>query len=117
MRLRPLELDIQNAIIEAFWLRHRIRLDAIDAGGRGFRRFSGASGISGIPVGFPDLIGAIPPHGRMLCIEVKRPGQKPTDAQHAFLDRRRTEGAIAYWTDSVDSALRQFEEWMRGMVA
>ena len=37
MNITPLERDIQAAIIEAFWLKLRIRLDPIDAGGKGFR--------------------------------------------------------------------------------
>ena len=112
MRITATEADIQAAIIEAFWLKLRIRLDPIDAGGKGFRAASGGRGHSSIPAGFPDLLGAFPPHGTMVSIEVKRPGQKPTKAQTDFLKRRRDEGGIAYWADSVGSALEQFDaQW------
>ncbi len=113
MNITPLERDIQAAIIEAFWLKLRIRLDPIDAGGKGFRGVSGGRGHSSIPAGFPDLLGAFPPHGTMVSIEVKRPGQKPTKAQRDFLERRKTEGGIAFYAWSVDSALEQFDSQWR----
>ena len=116
MRLQPLEKDIQAAIIQAFWFRHRIHLDAIDAGGKSMRR-GGSDGQTGIPTGFPDLLGCIPPHGVMLSIEVKRPGQKPTRAQLDFMARRQVEGSIAFWADSVDSALEQFAAAMTARAA
>lgn len=112
MRLQPLESDVQAAIIEAFWLKHRIQLDAIDAGGAGMRR-GGSGGHTGIPTGFPDLLGSFPPLGRMLSIEVKRPGEKPTRAQQDFMERRRVEGGVCFWASSVDSALEQFREALR----
>lgn len=111
MRLKPKESDIQTAIIEAFWLQHRIRLDAIDAGGKGFRGISGGNGHSGIPKGFPDLLGSIPPNGAMLSIEVKIPGLKPSPEQVAFLERRLAEGGCAFWAISVCDALQKFSEW------
>ena len=107
MRLDPLEKDIQGAIIQAFAMVHRIQLDPIDAGGAKFRS-NGAGGCSGIPRGFPDLLGAFPPHGTLLSIEVKRPGFRPSKDQADFLARRIKEGGIAFWADSVESALDQF---------
>ena len=112
MRLQPLESDIQTAIIQAFWFKHRIQLDAIDAGGARMRR-GGTKGHTGIPTGFPDLLGSFPPHGRMISIEVKRPGKKPTRAQVDFMERRRVEGGVAFWACSVDSALEQFREALK----
>lgn len=117
MNLVPLESDVQSAIIQAFWFKHRIKLDPIDAGGKGFRKASGGNGHSGIPEDFPDLLGSIPPHGVMLSIEVKRPGNKPTKGQREFLERRRREGGVAFWADSVDSALSQFEAAIKGRAA
>ena len=116
MRLAPLEADIQKAIIDAFFFRYRIILDPIDAGGSKFRR-SGQTGTTGIPKGFPDLLGSIPPHGTMLSIEVKRLGEKPTKVQRDFLERRRAEGGVAFWADSVSSAIAQYDAAMRGRVA
>ena len=109
-----LERDVEKAIIAAFWFRFRIHLFKTDAGAAGMRQGkpegSGGGGYTGMPAGFSDLLGAIPPHGRAIFLEVKRPGRKPTAAQRAFLEARRAEGAVAFWADSVDSALRQFRE-------
>lgn len=105
------EHDVQNAIVQAFFYRHRITLYHIDAGGAGFRSGSskGHRGHSGIPAGFPDLLG-VTGEGRAVFIEVKRPGERPRKNQQEFLARLRATNAIAFWADSVESALRQFEE-------
>jgi hypothetical protein len=92
-------------------MKFRIHLFKTDAGSAGFRSglSEGARGYSGLPAGFPDLVGVIPGPGRAIFIEVKSPGKKPTGLQMAFLERRRAEGALAFWADSVDNALAQFE--------
>ena len=112
MRLSPLERDIQKAIQDAFWVLYRIRLIHVDAGGKGFRKNQkpGIAGYSGIPTGFPDLVGVIPPEGRAIYVECKRPGGKPTLAQSSTLCRLRKDGAIALLASSVDMALKQYED-------
>lgn len=100
---------VQRAIVQAFAAKFRITLIHIDAGGAGMRS-EGSGGYSGIPVGFPDLLGVIPGSGRAVFIEVKAKGKKPTQAQLDFLAKVRAKGAVALWADSVDSAIRQFEE-------
>lgn len=111
----PLEKHIQAAIIQAFKLKHRITLWQIDAGCAGMRLGSskGQKGHSGIPEGFPDLMGVVPGSGRALFVEVKRPGCNPRANQTAFLAWLTSMGAVAFWADSVDSALAQFDEAMR----
>ena len=107
------ERQVEAAIQEAFRFRYRITLWKIDAGGRGLRSAGpkGARGSTGIPAGFPDLLGLEPVSGRAVFIEVKRPGGKPAPHQAMFLALLRSMGAVAFCADSVDSALRQFEEW------
>ena len=106
------ERQVEAAIQEAFRYRHRITLWKIDAGGRGLRSAGPkvSRGSTGIPAGFPDLLGLEPVSGRAVFIEVKRPGGKPAPHQAAFLALLRGMGAVAFWADSVDSALRQFRE-------
>ncbi len=106
------ERQVESAIQEAFRFRHRITLWKIDAGGRGLRSAGPkvSRGSTGIPAGFPDLLGLEPVSGRAVFIEVKRPGGKPAPHQAAFLALLRGMGAVAFWADSVDSALRQFRE-------
>lgn len=103
------ERIVQKAIQQAFKAKHRIVLIHIDAGGAGMRG-AGGTGYTGIPAGFPDLLGVVPGSGRALFIEVKAPGKKPTETQLQMLSLLRTRGAIAYWADSVESALNQFLE-------
>jgi len=110
MNLQPKESEIQAAIIQAFKVKHRITLIPIDAGGKGFRGASGGRGHSGIPEGFPDLFGVIPGSGVALFIEVKRPGCKPNPKQREFLNWLESQGAVAFWAASVDSALHNYDE-------
>ena len=46
------------------------------------------------PKGIPDLIGVLPPSGRMLLIEVKKPGGKTSPEQSAFLRKFGLSGAF-----------------------
>jgi len=116
IKLTPKESEVQSAIIQAFKLRHRITLWPIDAGGKGFRGAGKAGGHSGIPEGFPDLLG-IAPGGVALFIEVKRPGCKPKPKQAEFLAWLEGMGAIAFWAASVDSALWNYEEALKERAA
>ena len=106
-----LERDIQRAIVRAFLVKYRIVLFHADSGGAGMRSglSEGVRAYTSLPAGFPDLLGVIP-GGRALFVEVKRPGNKPTDLQTRFLESFRLKGAVAFWADSVESALQQFEE-------
>lgn len=113
MNLQPTEAQVQAAIIQAFKLKHRITLWPIDAGGKGFRQASGGKGHSGIPEGFPDLLGIIPGTGLALLIEVKRPGKKPSPKQAEFMAHLESLGAVCFWAASVDAALHNFEEAMK----
>ncbi len=92
-------------------LKYRIELVPTDAGGKGFRGKNRIQGSSGIPSGFPDLVGCIPPHGRAIYIEVKRPGKKVVsgDKQDGWLQKLFNCGAVSFWTSSVDSAIREYE--------
>jgi hypothetical protein len=110
VRIVPLEDDVQAAIIEAFRFKYRITLFPIDAGCAGMRSGASRKGHSTIPGGFPDLMGIIPNSGRGLFIECKKKGKKPRKNQESFLEFFRSQRAVALWADSVDSAIKQFEE-------
>ena len=59
--------------------------------------------------GYPDITGVIPPTGRALWIEVKRPGNKPTKLQLYRLEQLKSAGALAFWADNLDEVKRQLE--------
>lgn len=125
------ERDIEKAIQDAFWFKHRINLVKTDAGGREGRGIleeipewlalalgcpQGLPFALGlclrIPVSFPDLLGRVSVAGipHWVFIEVKRPGGHFRLGQKEFLHARQQEGHIALWATSVEEALRKFED-------
>jgi hypothetical protein len=64
--------------------------------------------------GAPDISGIIPDFGRALYIEVKRPGNRPTAEQWAFLLHAQRAGAFAFWTDSVEYVIRAIPYMKQG---
>lgn len=64
----------------------------------------------GLCRGSSDLIGCY--RGRFTAVEIKRPGQKPTTEQLAFINMVVQDGGIAFWCDSVerfDAELQRFK--------
>lgn len=57
--------------------------------------------------GVSDILGMW--NGRMLAIEVKRPGGLVTADQHAFINRVKTEGGIAFVARSVEDVIENLE--------
>lgn len=57
--------------------------------------------------GLPDIIGSVPPHGRTVAFEVKRPDTRgrATTAQRMWLDRYSDTGAITGVVTSPREAL------------
>ena len=51
--------------------------------------------------GVSDIIGLLPPTGRFLAIEVKRPGGKPTQEQQQFIDTINENGGVGFVAQSV----------------
>ena len=65
-----------------------------------------------IKMGFPglsDIIGQLN-DGRLLALEIKTPGKKPTEVQAEFIDLVKRNNGLAGWCDSVDGALDILEE-------
>ena len=54
------------------------------------------------PAGQADILGLLPPSGRLLAIEVKRPGGRVRAAQKAFLAAIAAAGGVALVVHSVD---------------
>jgi hypothetical protein len=109
-RTVPSEAEILRQCLQYLQLRHiaawRSNTGAARLSGKGGRvrlvRF-------GVP-GQPDVLGVLSPSGRMLAVEVKRPGKTPTAAQAAFLAAVRAAGGVAGCVHSVDELV----ELLRG---
>lgn len=68
---------------------------------------------TGLGLGVADLICIVPPFGRFLAIEVKRPGYSPSDVrevQKRWLPLVRRHGGVAGIATSVEEALALLEE-------
>ena len=100
MRVQALERDIQKAALEflnilpgaRFWRRNVIAVPAEYNGKKRFIR-AGQAGQS-------DLWGLY--YGVHCEIEIKRPGEKPTESQAQWIEEIRRLGGIAFWIDSTE---------------
>ena len=106
----PLEADILRQCLDYLRLRGipawRQNQGGIRATYRGRRRFVRFAGIEGIS----DILGLLPPSGRLLAVECKRPGGKPSPQQLAFLEQVRAAGGLAVVVHSLhelEAALRE----------
>lgn len=57
--------------------------------------------------GASNIRGVLAPPGRAVAIEVKRPGEKPTPEQAAYLERVRAAGGLAFVATSIDDVIRE----------
>ena len=73
---------------------------------RGIWHYKQWQGLGSLP-GVSDIIGCF--KGRYLAIEVKRPGQKPTERQQSFLDRVNDEGGLSFVASSVEDVIKNLE--------
>ena len=67
----------------------------------------------GLAKGSSDLIG-LTKCGRFLAVEVKRPGQKPTNDQINFINHVTAKNGVAFVAYSVDDAINKLRERMNG---
>ena len=63
----------------------------------------------GLGVGSPDLVGIVRPIDRMLCVEVKVPGEEPDPDQVCWHRAARAAGALVIVAHSVAEALAGLE--------
>jgi hypothetical protein len=52
--------------------------------------------------GVPDIVGILPGGGRILAIEVKKPGRKASEVQQKFIDDINKSGGVAFVATSVE---------------
>lgn len=96
----PLTQDVLNYLLQVGIKAWRQNVAAIKIGRR-FIRF-------GVP-GQSDIMGYLPPNGRILAVETKRVGEVLTDEQRDFLADVNASGGlglVVYHLDELDKALR-----------
>ena len=86
------------------WRNNTAGIRRVDRRGRAFWSFHGLRGAA-------DILGVLP-GGRFLAVEVKRPGNHPTEAQRAFLDGVRDAGGAALCVHSVEELVVQLQREM-----
>ena len=70
--------------------------------------------IQGAPEGWPDITGWMPKSGKMLLIEVKVPGERPTQTQYNTMYMLQVSGGVALWCTSVDECHSYFQAIDKG---
>jgi len=113
----PFECEIQRPCLDLLELRGipHMRLNA----GGGYRIGKGGKPqlIKAAAPGWSDIIGwflarwwsgqgPFDPTGRFFGCEVKRPGERPTPAQFAFLRRLNADGCYGFWVNDVSQLER-----------
>lgn len=101
------ESDIQSKIMIALGEHPAVAWVYVTSTGT-YKGLKGGRPIKiGIP-GMPDIIGQMR-DGRLLGIEVKKPGDIPRPVQHEFLDMISKNGGVAGWCDCVERAIQIVE--------
>lgn len=65
--------------------------------------------ITASKAGYSDII-SCGPTGRFWSVEVKKPGERPRRLQYHRLSQFKKREAVAFWCDSFESFLVQFNE-------
>jgi len=55
-----------------------------------------------------DIYAILPPNGRFMAVEVKRPGEKPTKGQLEYGAEIEKSGAVYIWADSIGMFIKKF---------
>jgi hypothetical protein len=92
----PRETDLTKACLQLLALRgvlcwRQNSGAAVFGQGKARRFVQMTRGVKGIS----DILGILPPAGRFLAVECKRPGNKPTADQQGFLDAITAAGGAA----------------------
>lgn len=101
--LSPSESQIQKSILDYLKLKQVLCFKHRNVGikkpdGSFIPLAFGEKGIS-------DIIGVLPKSGRFLAIEVKRPGQHPSQNQLDFIASVNGARGFAFWADSLDTVI------------
>lgn len=100
-----LEKDIQAGIIDYLHLQGfyvlRTNSGAVPVEYKGKSRL-----FRGTPAGTPDIICCCPKDGKLIGIEVKAPGKRPTELQRQTLQAIKRAGGIGIYVTSLDELIK-----------
>ena len=102
------ESKLQTAIMNALTEHKRVAWAYVTTSGTIRGRHGGRYFNAGFP-GLPDIIGQLI-DGRILGIEVKVPGKKPTPLQSQHIELMTWNNGVAGWCDSVEGAVAMVDE-------
>lgn len=100
------EADIQRAIIDILEYSGWV---VVKVNNVGIYKKATDSYIPPRQKGISDLL-CCAPNGRFVAIEVKKPGNKPTEHQSEFLERVRATGGVGLVIDNPDTAIKLVQE-------
>lgn len=72
------------------------------------RRVAGGIRVKSDQKGSPDILGILP-DGRLLGIELKAPGKKPTKDQIDWLAIAKANNAFVFWSDNFDDVIKNLK--------
>lgn len=101
------EKEVQKAILEALTAHPAVAWAYITSCGT----VRGVGGGRPFNIGFnglSDIVGQLTT-GQILAVEVKIPGKEPTFEQCQFIDKVNANGGVAFWSDSVEKAVKSLE--------
>lgn len=106
---KPTESDLVRQVLQLLQVRgvyswRANNVAVYDTTRKRFRAFAGLRGVS-------DVLGVLPPHGRLLAVEAKVKPNRCTPAQEAFLAAVRERGGLALVIHDV----RELEEALEGL--
>lgn len=109
MKIEPTETEIQASILQYLQIKHILawRCQAVPVPIRRGREIVGLRAANRETIGIPDILCVI--HGKLLGIEVKKPGQKLRPEQIVWRDKLKMAGAdsiVAYSVSDVIAYLR-----------
>jgi len=109
MKLKEAERDVSASIVEYFSLVYKIQLHRRNTGAFKLEHAGKSRFVRFSSKGQADLWGIQPETGRHIEIEVKATDKTPSEDQIAWLASCREKGAIAFWADSLDMAIAEYE--------
>lgn len=108
---RPNEKQIQDTIIN-WLLLNQIYAWRNNTGMATYETKGKKRAVRYGKTGSADILGILP-DGRFLAIEVKRPGNKPTELQQQFLDDIVDRGGVAFWADSIMTVIENLKKYVK----